>query len=267
MGGVSDPFQPVERIKKQSLKCLQLLAETKYPFIISTKATLPAEEPYYSLFKECNCVFQVSAVCPSLSKIELGAPNFEERLKMIEKMTKVCKRVVVRCQPYVMQYHNEIKEQIKRFADAGVYGIVYEAIKMQNKVKGMIRVGADFAYPKKELEKKFIELKLECHKQGLKFFAGENRLRSIGDSLCCCGCEDLEGFKVNKYNLNHKIYDKENCNPTEKMKEKDTSQVFKALKQDSEGVNVLKKNSFYDIMETVFKDKKTVNAYLGLDEK
>lgn len=267
-GGMSDPFQPVEKIKKNSLKCLELFASTKYPFIVSTKNTLPSEEPYYSLFKECNCVFQCSAVCPTLSKIELGAPHFEERLKMLEKMSKICKRVVVRCQPYMIQYHNEIKEQIKRFAEAGVYGIIYEAIKMQTKVNGMVKVGADFCYPKKQLELKFKELKAECHKYGLKFFAGENRLRPMGDSLCCCGCEGLEGFKVNKYNLNHYIYDKENCQPTEKMKNLvGGGMVFKALKQENVVVNVLERSSFKDIMDTVFKDKKIIEDYLGESEK
>lgn len=181
-GGMSDPFQPFERTLKVSLEILRLFAETGYPFIVSTKGTLPIEEPYYSLFKRCNCVFQCSMVCPSLSKLEPGAPHFEKRLEMIKKMSKIVPRTVVRCQPYIAELHSEIVEQISRIAEAGAYGIIYEAIKMQNKTAGMIKNGADFIYPIDILAKRFRELKRECHKYGLVFLSGENRLRGMGDS-------------------------------------------------------------------------------------
>ena len=38
-GGVSDPFQPAERIHGRSLECLEFLAETQYPFVVSTKGS------------------------------------------------------------------------------------------------------------------------------------------------------------------------------------------------------------------------------------
>ena len=47
------------------------------------------------------------------------------------------------------------------------------------------------------------------------------------------------------------------------MQEKGTSNCFKAMKQDNEGVSALKKNSLCDMMETAFKDKKMMNSYLG----
>ena len=36
-GGMSDPFQPIEKNIRASYECLKLLAETKYPFVVSTK--------------------------------------------------------------------------------------------------------------------------------------------------------------------------------------------------------------------------------------
>lgn len=266
-GGMSDPFQPIERQLHVSLECLKLLAKTKYPFVISTKSILPTEEPYYSIFKECNCVFQVSMVSPTLvNRLEPGAPSYEERLKMIGKMSKVCKRVVVRCQPYVLELHEEIKAQIKRIAGAGAYGIVFEALKMQSKRPGLIKLGADYVYPKAILLKKFTELKEECHKYGLVFLSGENRLRYMGDSLTCCGTEGLEGFEVHTYNFNHKFYDSEGFKCSTAAKRIGTATCFKAIKQDTVGGSALSKMSFKEVMDVMARDRAYVNCYLGIEK-
>ena len=70
IGGMSDPFQPCEKIHKRTLECLKILAETKYPFIISTKNTLQTSKEYLDVLKDCNFVFQESMVC---SKFDTNA--------------------------------------------------------------------------------------------------------------------------------------------------------------------------------------------------
>lgn len=262
-GGVSDPFQPCEKTYKRSLEILKVFAQYNYPFIVSTKSTLPLEEPYYSLFKKCNCVFQCSMVCPSLSKLEKGAPDFDERLQMMEKMSTIVPRTIVRCQPYILELHKEILEQIPRIAKAGVYGIVYEAIKMQKKSSGMIKNGADFVYPIDTLTQKFRELKKICHNHGLVFLSGENRLRGMGDSLTCCGCEGLPGFRVNKYNLNYYIHDPKQLVSTRAMELTDSSQCWRSLRMKTEDGRILKTSSFKEMMDIAFKDKGIVETYLG----
>ena len=262
-GGMSDPFQPCEKIHKVSLAYLKIFAQTKYPFVVSTKGTLPMEEPYYSLFKECNCVFQVSLTCPTItSRLELGAPSFEERLEMVRQMAKIVKRVVVRCQPYMPELHSEIKAQIPRIAEAGAYGIIYEALKLTVRRKGMIKKGADFVYPYLTLKNKFTDLKETCHKHQLAFLCGENRLRSMGDSLTCCGCEGLAGFQPSTCNLNHYVYDKEHFAYTPAMSIRGTAECFKAMGQDTKTSRFLRANSFESVMEKYLKDEKTVRAYI-----
>lgn len=59
-GGMSDPFQPIEKNIRASYECLKLLAETKYPFVVSTKGRLVADPEYLDLLAQCNCVVQVS---------------------------------------------------------------------------------------------------------------------------------------------------------------------------------------------------------------
>lgn len=266
-GGMSDPFQPCERVHKNSLACLKIFAETKYPFIVSTKGTLPMEEPYYSLFKQCNCVFQVSMTCPSITeRLEKGAPSFEERLELVRKMTHAAKRVVVRCQPYMLELHREICNQIPKIAGAGAYGIIYEALKLTKSRPGMEKNGADFVYPYVPLHNNFADLKETCHKHQIKFLCGENRLRAMSDSLTCCGCEGLAGFQPSTCNLNHFIYDlKSSWQFTPAMKERGSAECFKCLGQDTKTSRFLKNNTFMRVMKTYFKDKKVVKTYLGLD--
>ena len=265
-GGISDPFQPCEKKYKRSLEILHVFAHYRYPFIVSTKSTLPLEEPYYSLFKKCNCVFQCSMVCPSLSSLEPGAPSFDARLKMVELMSRAVPRTIVRCQPYVMELHKEILEQIPRIAETGAYGIVYEAIKMQKKTAGMIKRGADYIYSLESLNRKFRELKQECHKHGLVFLSGENRLRGMGDSLTCCGCEGLPGFKVNKYNLNYFIHAPKELTLTPAMDKKDTCQCWRAMRMKTETGRVLKNASFREMMDITFKDRDMVRNYIGKEK-
>ncbi len=62
------PFNPkqvkktVKDIAPVSYECLQLLTETKYPFVVSTKGRLVAEPEYIELLSKCNCVVQISMV-------------------------------------------------------------------------------------------------------------------------------------------------------------------------------------------------------------
>ena len=71
-GGMSDPFQPIEKNIRASYECLKLLAETKYPFVVSTKGKLVVDPEYLDLLAQCNCVVQVSMVCSKYDPLEPG---------------------------------------------------------------------------------------------------------------------------------------------------------------------------------------------------
>lgn len=202
-GGMSDPFQPCERKEKRSLEALKVLAETGYPCVMSTKGRLCIEEPYISLIHAGNIVMQVSAVCDKYDALEPGAPKYEERLHMIEVLSKAAKRVIVRVQPYICDVFDDVMKNIPRIAEAGAHGAIFEGMKFNRKKPGTVRVGGDFVIPVQFLKADFARLREECHKNGISFYCGENRLRTMGDSLTCCGIDGLEGFVPNTYNLAH----------------------------------------------------------------
>lgn len=245
-GGMSDPFQPAEREHKLSLECLKVFAETQYPFVVSTKGKLICEGEYFELIKACNCVIQISLVCPEYDALEPGAPPFTERLEMIRKLAQH-KRVNVRVQPYMPEAHDSIMQSVQQFAEAGAYGIVVEGMKYAKKKPGLVKVGGDFCYPLADLCERFEALKEEAHRLGMKFYSGENRLRSMGDDMCCCGIDGLEGFKGNAFNICH-ILNGNAEKPTEAMQQEGTASAFHTLYQMAGVSKYLKSASLKDVM-------------------
>ena len=194
-------------------------------------------------------------ICSKYDKLELGAPTYEERLEMCRILSKKVKRVIVRIQPYMTQVFKDVKDNMKRLSEAGVYGVVVEGMKFAKKRGKLIKVGGDFVYPKEVLQKDFIQLKEEAHKYGLKFYCGENRLRTLGDAMCCCGIDNLEGFKGNSYNLCHIINNKE-TEVTASMKEKGSAAILGRMKQTTLGKLKYKGQTFEDGMKTEYIDNK-----------
>ena len=254
-GGMSDPFQPCEKAVGVSLECLKVFAETQYPFVVSTKGRLVVHPDYLELLSKCNCVVQISMVCSRYDKLELGCPPWEERLEMVRTLAKHVKRVIIRTQPYMPEVFEDVMANIKKYAEAGAYGIILEGMKFAKAKKGLVRVGGDCCYPLDVLRRDFERIKAECHKHGLKFYSGENRLRPMGDSMTCCGIDGLEGFKGNDYNV-CMIMNGQDPQPTEKMKEIGSGGCFKTLYQAAGSGPKIRAQSFYGLMQKELRDKR-----------
>lgn len=264
-GGMSDPFQPIEKRLRASYECLKLFAETQYPFVVSTKGRLVAEPEYLELLARCNAVVQVSMVCSKYDKLERGCPSYEERLQIIGKLAAKVQRLIVRIQPYMPEVYHDVMKNIPRLANMGVYGIVVEGMKFFKGKEGMVKIGSDYCYPIELLRRDFEDIRLECHRSGLRFYSGENRLRTMGDDMCCCGIDGLDGFKGNDYNLCMLLTGKK-PEATSKMKEVGTGGCFKALNQSAGSTRKLQKMSFYGLMQEELASKtEYYKKMFGLD--
>ena len=267
-GGLSDPLQPCEKKHKTTLECLKILKETQYPFIISTKGKLVAEDPYLTLLSECNAVVQISLVSPKYDKIEQGCPTFNQRMDMIRKVAPKVKRLIVRIQPYMTEVYQDVYNALEEYAKAGVYGVVFEGMKFKKKKEGLIRTGGDFVYEYDLIEKHAKSLKKRANSLGLKFYCGENRLRYLGDSLSCCGCDNLEGFKPNTFNLNHILHNDRNVKPTEAMVNKGTASAFNGIHQEAGISKYYQEASFATAMITEYQQyKDKIDKVFGIDKR
>ena len=245
-GGMSDPFQPAERGIGVSLRALEVFAETGYPFIVSTKGRLVAEEPYLSLLGRCNAVVQVSMVCSSYDRMEPGAPTFEERLGMVGRLAGRVRRVVVRAQPYITSVRDEFIGNLGRIAEAGAWGVTLEGMKFKDAKPGLVKVRGDYCYDDETLRMHYERIKRECGRVGLHFLCAENRLRGIGESTACCGCGGIEGFEGNAYNVVSNADGRRL--PTERMRQAGTASCFKAVHQYAGSSRVLAGRSFAEQM-------------------
>lgn len=261
-GGMSDPFQPLEKEKGLSLKVLKLFRETQYPFIVSTKNKLIAEGEYFDEITKCNCVVQFSAISPKYDKIETGASTFAERIEAARKIAAEGIRVNIRMQPYTTQVLGDVLEEIPMLAEIGVHGIILEGIKYFKKQPGFIRIGGDYCYPVERLRRDFTKIREKAHQYGLKFYSGENRLRQMGDDTCCCGVEGM-GWKTNKANLLNAIIGNK-IEFTEAMKKPGTAKAFvSVIMQDTISNNVLNEMSYAEVTELTLKDKRMIKTMIG----
>lgn len=253
-GANSDPFQVCETEYKRTLECLKVFAETKYPFIVSTKnPVLAATEEYLQLLDQCDCVFQISMACSKYDKLETGAPTFKERLQAAEILSKHVRRLIVRVQPFFIDCFRDILAEIPKYKKAGAYGIIVEGYSTKKKQKGLVKDGK-YCFPVEVLAPMFKEIKKECHKHGLRFFCGESRLQFLGDDLTCCGTEGLDTFKPNKFNVEHLAHDTADTQPTEAMKQPGTTRPFRSRRQCQAWEMHIKDRSFEDMMHELGDD-------------
>lgn len=262
-GGVSDPFQPCERTMRRSYEALKVFAKTKYPFVVSTKGKIVADPKYLELLKQCNCVVQISAVCSKYDVLEPGAPTFLDRVEIMRKVAPNVKRVIVRIQPYMHEVREDVIGNLDLFKEAGIYGIIVEGMKFSKKLPGLVKAGMDYVYPQKLIRSDLVKIRDAAHKAGLAFYSGENRERELGDSLCCCGIDGLDGFVENKYNLNH-IARGDMVEPTEKMQQIGTARCFVGLALNTVNGRRLNGESFQSELKNMCQNKKKyINSILG----
>lgn len=252
-GGVSDPFQPIEKLKKSSLECLKVFKDTQYPFVVSTKGDLIIKPEYLELIKDCNCTIQISAVCDKYDEIEKGAPSYQRRLE-VAKILSQHKRVLFRVQPLIPSVVNDVIQNIPLIKNAGIYGIIVEFMKYKSKKEGTIKLRGDNCFPYNTIKPLFDILKTECHNSDIKIFAGENRLRQFGDGLNCCGVGDL--YNCHTANLNHLLFDK-----LDKLDKLDNKECEIVSGQNTKTIKLFKTLKYGDILDIALKDKSILSNY------
>ena len=251
-GGLSDPFQPCEQIHQRSLKCLRVFADSKYPVVFSTKGAIVASPEYLEVLRNCSAVAQVSLVAPSYNAKEPGAPPYAERIRMVAKLASACERVIARIQPLFINAVASVCEQtLPQLRDTGCFGVTVEGYKSVTAQAGMVRLGGDHVYPLHVIRPALEDIRESAHRHGLRFYAAENRLRSMGDSLTCCGCDDLAGFEANRCNLNHLFYGGYATTP--QQEKSGTGDVFAAIPQDAGSHQMCRPVPFARLMEEMAK--------------
>lgn len=106
IGGMTDPFQPAERIYRITYEIIKALNENHIPYLIVTKGTLVADDEYIKILDKDLAHIQISVTTTNdkLSKTYENAPIPSERIKAIEKLQKHGFDVQLRLSPFIPEY-------------------------------------------------------------------------------------------------------------------------------------------------------------------
>lgn len=221
-GGMSDPFANT-RTSKVSKKLLRSLTTHDAPILLSTKNTkeLTKDETLEELDRAKHLAIQVSLSTSDnhlASQIEPGTPSPEERLGAIKQLSQMGIHVIVRLQPLLPPIMDQVKDElIPAVAEAGAKHVIVEFLKLPvekgnslvkelNKAlewdsygyfeeKGAQLVGREWLLPVKYKWEQLGPIIVQIRTHGMTYGAGDYGLNHIGDTACCCGIDELEGFK------------------------------------------------------------------------
>ena len=227
-GGMSDPFIPLELQRKVSLEILKVLADHRYPTVVSTKSDLLARDEYLAVLKRGNFLIQVSLSSTDdrlIATTDLGVPGPSRLLEMLRILSHEGIPTACRVQPILPTREKDVIGVIDECAAAGVRHIAVEHLKLPietawtgtqqlSKVLGVNlpkyygevgakRVGREWILPSAEKLGRVLEFRSHCHKKGVTFGAADNDLLLLSDGACCCSGADFlprfEGFFRHNY--------------------------------------------------------------------
>ena len=106
LGGMTDCFQPIEKIHKITYETIKALNEKKIPYLIVTKSALVADDEYIAILDKelAHIQITVTTTDDELSKTYEKANIPSERIKAIEKLQENGFDVCLRLSPFIPEY-------------------------------------------------------------------------------------------------------------------------------------------------------------------
>ena len=215
IGGLSDPFQPIEWKLKLNYKMIELSNKYDYPLIFSTKTShLPSE--YFEILNPKLHAFQISLIAADnnwIKKYEDNTPPPTERINFLKQLKSKGFWCSIRIQPLIdLEKAVELCEVINGVADY----VTIEHLKINTDNPIMKEIFKDDIYRYKRtsimrnlelgIEEKTSNIEtLKKHLDKTLVGVGDNDLHYLSQSRCCCGVDTI-GEKFNnwlKYNLTY----------------------------------------------------------------
>ena len=106
LGGMTDCFQPAERLHRNTYKAIRLLNQRRISYLIVTKSALIAEQEYLDILDKDLAHIQITVTSTDDKKAaeyEKASPP-SERIKAIQKLQAAGFDVQLRLSPFIPQY-------------------------------------------------------------------------------------------------------------------------------------------------------------------
>ena len=193
-GGMSDPFQPVEKKYHITKQMIDICNRYDISILFSTKS----DSVYDADIRPDLHTFQLSITnIDNRKDIEPNVPDIENRLKFYKELKQSGFRVGIRIQPFIPNVTT--LEIVKMFADADNFTLEGLKIVPQNKEHKEFLLNT-FGLSKEQFTQMGLlnlkpEIRLEMYKPFIEYFEknnisysiADNDMHHIGTNNCCCG--------------------------------------------------------------------------------
>ncbi len=227
-GGMSDPFMPIELKERSTLRMLNILADLKYPTIISTKGILFERDEYISVLKRGNFILQFSMISTDnklLKNIDLGTPGPSRLSQAVSTLVSEGISTACRIQPLLPTREKDAEDVIKLCSAIGVKHVAVEHLKLpvETNWKGTNTMdvalninlrsyfishratmqGREWILPIEERIAPMIQYRSLVHHFGMSFAAADSDLLLLSDGNCCCSGADIVSNFSNFFSHNY----------------------------------------------------------------
>ncbi len=227
LGGLQDPFTPMEGELGVTRELLGVLRDFGYPTLISTKGSLLVSEPYISILAGMNVVVRVSAAGipePLRRIVEPKSEGFAATLRILAALGERGIVSGLRIQPIFPGYEEEALAMAENAAAAGTKQLSFEYLKVPGESVGteiaaasralgydivermrglgVVRLGPDWMLSK-DAKRPFVRRARHLsHALGVKFGAGDTEFIPWSDGNGCCGASELTQEGANHFTAN-----------------------------------------------------------------
>ncbi|HEY0028868.1 MAG TPA: PA0069 family radical SAM protein [Allosphingosinicella sp.] len=153
LGTNTDPYQPIEAKFRITRSVLEVLAETKHPFSITTKSDRVVRDidivSRMAAEGLASVAISITSLQPSISRtLEPRAPSGRKRLAAVKALSDAGVPVTVAIAPVVPGItDHEIEAIVEAGAEAGARGVFFLPVRLPHEVAPLFRAWLDEHFP------------------------------------------------------------------------------------------------------------------------
>jgi DNA repair photolyase len=153
LGTNTDPYQPIEAKFRITRSVLEVLAETKHPFSITTKSDRVVRDvdivARMAAERLASVAISITSLQPAISRtLEPRAPSGRKRLAAVKALSDAGVPVTVAIAPVVPGItDHEIEAIVEAGAEAGARGVFFLPVRLPHEVAPLFRAWLDEHFP------------------------------------------------------------------------------------------------------------------------
>ena len=153
LGTNTDPYQPIEGKWRITRSVLEVLAETRHPFTITTKSDRVVRDidiiSAMAAQRLANVAISITSLTPEVSRtLEPRAPAARKRLAAVKTLVEAGVPCIVAIAPVVPQVtDHELEALVAAARDAGAVGVFYLPVRLPHEVAPLFRAWLDEHHP------------------------------------------------------------------------------------------------------------------------